>query len=86
MQTFYNFISWQVSGRETNPKCVCDAKYQQQRSPCVDHLWSSRQRMGVALILCSHPAFLDSGQMILVFNRGVHSNDRIYEDMILKYF
>ena len=77
MQTFYNFISWQVSGRETNPECVCDAKYQQQRSPCVDHLWSSRQRMGGAFILSSHPAFLDSGQMVLVFNGGVLSHDRV---------
>ena len=72
LQTFYNLISWQVSGRETNPECVCDTKWQQQRSPRVDHLWSSRQRMGFAPILCSHPAFLDSGQMILVFNGGVH--------------
>ena len=78
MQTFYNFISWQVSGRETNPKCVCDAKCQQQRSPCVDHLWPSRQRMGFAPILSSHPALLDSGQRILVFKRGVHSQDRIW--------
>ena len=84
IQIFYNFISWQVFRREINPECVCDTKCQQQRSPCVDHLWSSRQGMGVAAILCSHPAFLDSGQMILVFNRGVHSHDRIYEDMIFK--
>ena len=77
MQTFYNFISWQVSGRETIPKCVCDVKCQQQRSPRVDHLWSSRQRMGFAPILCSHPAFLDSGQMVLVFNGGVLSHDRV---------
>ena len=85
MQTFNNFISWQVSGRETNPECVCDAKCQQQRSPCVDHLWSSRQRMGGAPILSSHPAFLDSGQMILVFLIEVSIPMIAYEDMIFEY-